>query len=718
MSGTDAIRFIHRYLTLGNWMMSEEITSTPATNSLPNNPVDQLAALWMMRILLDLGGWRNMNGFLDDNILMALDMRYLDDSDISTEERLKALKRKKETLESSGVKLKGVFKRNLKKLGKLIGLSSTEVKILAFATVLHQHRGLDDTADKLNELTTDRVIDVIAIILKLRSEKVRSALLTSGLLARSGLLHISRDRSSYLKGKLNVLSGLGTSLFDPSTTALEMLSDYFIQSKCGELVPSDFKYIQDDYTLITKYLATVQNDRRPGVNILLYGAPGTGKSQLARVIARDLGLTLFEINMNYPGGDPLSGSHRFSAYQLGQQVLARQSDALMLFDEIEDVFPVKFPSIFGCIGSNDGRKAWINRLLEENPVPAIWISNSIEQIDNAFIRRFDYVLKLGHPPRKIRADIFKKHLQHVPVSEQWIERVAGNPNLAPAIITRAARIACVHDTGKDGAVERDLERVLSNTLGAMGFSEKIADDTGNETPYHLGAINPDQDIYKLVDGIKRHPHGRFCVYGPPGTGKTEFGRFIARELDKPLLVKRASDLLDPYVGMTEKNIARMFSEATTNDSVLLLDEADSFLQDRAFAQRSWEVTLVNELLTQMERFEGLFICSTNLMDKLDSASIRRFDFKIKFSYLKPAQAWLLFCETLNIVEADFPEGNDLQAHMEAFKNLTPGDFAIIVRQNRLSGDQLTPETLLHGLARESRFKAPKTLRSIGFTADI
>lgn len=75
---------------------------------------------------------------------------------------------------------------------------------------------------------------------------------------------------------------------------------------------------------------------------------------------------------------------------------------------------------------------------------------------------------------------------------------------------------------------------------------------------------------------------------------------------------------------------------TIDDSVLLLDEADSFLRDRTSAQRSWEVTQVNELLTQMERFEGLFICSNNLIDRLDSASIRRFDFKIMLSYLKPS----------------------------------------------------------------------------------
>ena len=63
----------------------------------------------------------------------------------------------------------------------------------------------------------------------------------------------------------------------------------------------------------------------------------------------------------------------------------------------------------------------------------------------------------------------------------------------------------------------------------------------------------------------------------------------------------------------------MFEEAKEEGAVLLLDEADSFLQDRASLKQSWEVTQVNELLTQMESFDGLFVCSTNLMDKLDLA---------------------------------------------------------------------------------------------------
>ncbi len=80
--------------------------------------------------------------------------------------------------------------------------------------------------------------------------------------------------------------------------------------------------------------------------------------------------------------------------------------------------------------------------------------------------------------------------------------------------------------------------------------------------------------------------------------------------------------------------------------MLLLDEADSFLRSRKDAQQSWEITQVNELLTQMESFSGIFICSTNLVTTMDEASLRRFDYKIRFNYLKPEQSWALFNQLL------------------------------------------------------------------------
>ena len=99
------------------------------------------------------------------------------------------------------------------------------------------------------------------------------------------------------------------------------------------------------------------------------------------------------------------------------------------------------------------------------------------------------------------------------------------------------------------------------------------------------------------------------------------------------MIRQASDLVSKYVGETEQNMARMFDEAGDENAVLLLDEADSFLRSRRLAERSYEVTEVNEMLQGMERFAGIFICTTNLFDELDEAALRRFTFKIRFQPL-------------------------------------------------------------------------------------
>jgi SpoVK/Ycf46/Vps4 family AAA+-type ATPase len=172
-----------------------------------------------------------------------------------------------------------------------------------------------------------------------------------------------------------------------------------------------------------------------------------------------------------------------------------------------------------------------------------------------------------------------------------------------------------------------------------------------------------------------------CLYGPPGTGKTAYGRWLAEQLDMPLLVKRCSDLMSPFVGMSERNVAKAFQAASRAGAVLLIDEVDSFLRDREGANYSWEATLVNEMLTQMEAFEGVFVASTNLMAGLDQAAMRRFDLKVKFDYLQARRAAGLLrrcCEQLGLA---VPE--DVERLATTHLNyVTPGDFAAVMRQQR------------------------------------
>ena len=165
-------------------------------------------------------------------------------------------------------------------------------------------------------------------------------------------------------------------------------------------------------------------------------------------------------------------------------------------------------------------------------------------------------------------------------------------------------------------------------------------------------------------------------YGPPGTGKSELGRYIASYLDKEIVLKRASDLKSKWVGESEKNLKAAFEEATSNDSILIIDEVDSMLFSRDRAERSWEISFTNEFLTQMERFSGIMICTTNRITDLDVASIRRFNHKIGFDFLKP-QGNLIFYETLLSPLLPVSLSEKLKLRLKEIKGLAPGDFKIV-----------------------------------------
>ena len=137
-----------------------------------------------------------------------------------------------------------------------------------------------------------------------------------------------------------------------------------------------------------------------------------------------------------------------------------------------------------------------------------------------------------------------------------------------------------------------------------------------------------------------------------------------------------------FIGGTEKNIANAFKEAKKQDAVLIFDEVDTFLQDRKSAMRSWEISQVNEMLTQMEEFDGIFIATTNLMDNLDEASLRRFDVKVEFKPLKPTQIENLTKSILKEFKIEIKK--DILNKIANLNNLTFGDFNTIVRQYKIN----------------------------------
>ena len=156
-----------------------------------------------------------------------------------------------------------------------------------------------------------------------------------------------------------------------------------------------------------------------------------------------------------------------------------------------------------------------------------------------------------------------------------------------------------------------FKNLVESNLLAQGKlrieSKKSKKSKGTELPqsYDTSYINTSVDPQAMVTGIKERPNARICLYGVAGTGKSAYAKFVASELGCEIIIKKASEILGMYVGQTEKNIANAFKEAKNKKAVLVFDEVDSFLQDRSSANRSWEISQVNEMLVQMESFNGV-----------------------------------------------------------------------------------------------------------------
>jgi transitional endoplasmic reticulum ATPase len=468
---------------------------------------------------------------------------------------------------------------------------------------------------------------------------------------------------------------IGCSNADP----VDLLRGTVALSPSAELRSSDYGHLTTSLVLLRPYLRQAVATGRRGVNIFLYGPPGTGKTQLARVIAGELRCELFDVSSENEEGDAVTGERRLRAYRAAQTLLQARR-AVVVFDEIEDVFNDGC-EFFGKKSTAQTRKAWMNRMLEDSPVPTFWLSNT-RRIDAAFIRRFDMVIEVPVPPRSQRQHIAERICGDL-VGPDFLERMAEADALAPALVSRATSVvrSFGHTLDKKG-VEGALDHLIGNTLEAQGHTRLLRNDPSRlPTTYDLAFLNPDTDFSAMAQGLQESKSGRLCLYGPPGTGKTAFGRWLAQQLDLPLQVKRASDILSPYLGMTERNLAAAFREAELDGALLMIDEVDSFLRDRKEAKQSWEVTQVNEMLTQMEAFPGVFIASTNLMDGLDQAALRRFDAKVRFDFLTAAQSAAMLRSHCRELGLGLPAQIEETA-VGRIVNLAPGDFAALMRQHR------------------------------------
>lgn len=665
----------------------------------------------MLQLLLEYRGFAevfNENVWHYDDIAAALglpsEMERCDDFRSKVKKLLQARNKTLPKLTALCANENPIIQQNIDTLTQLLSLNAAEQTLFRLSVQLRLDEPLKKLSEALPKSNLVGVSELLSNLFGLPKSDIISALKDKGKLLGYGLLE-----RNYNPDRFHDYLDWGKMLdFDEFIS--EPLNEQVLLKVCTKpaIEPSlsleDFAYLNEMKTMMLDYLQSSFATHRKGANILIYGAPGTGKTELATLLGKVLSVSVNNITYMDEDGDVISAEDRLNKCRFAQKVLEGQS-SLLIFDEIEDVFRAGF--FERSVAQKN--KAWMNQLLENNNVPMIWLSNSVSGIDAAFLRRFDLILEMPDLPLKNKSALITQ-LTEGKLSPAYVQHFAKVRSLTPAILSRTIRVAKELNTSN---FAETLLMMFNQTLKSQN-KPKIEPLVLGKADYNLDYVACNDNIHRISEGLKQSKKGRICCYGPPGTGKTAWAAWLAEELDMPLLLRQGSDLLNPYVGGTEQNIAQAFEQAKADNALLVLDEVDTFLFSREGVNRSWERSQVNEMLTQIERFEGLMVVSTNLIEVLDPAALRRFDLKLKFDYLTLPQRLDFAKQQAEILGLPLSSEEDL-SQIESLNLLTPGDFAAVARRHQFSPFHKVQDWLM-ALQGECEVKPAfsATTRRIGF----
>ena len=600
---------------------------------------------------------------------------------------------------------RSLVRKNLEEVQTLFKLDDAELDILTFFFMYESYDYFRDLARsegiKMDELYAS--VKLHSRFFSISPQKLRSYYDKNATLIKTGLISKSAHR-----GDVEISSFAAEFIAGASSMTL---LDSFISKDKGdiELQIDDFIIKKKNIEIIRAMLTA-----RGGSNILLYGEPGTGKTEFARTIIREIRKQGYFVNQYDANGEE-DLKHRKGAIVASQNVLGSEENVIII-DESDPVIASN-NQFWMC--DNDGSKdskAWINSVIENTKHKVIWISNSTESVDPSTKRRFSYSLEFKALSCKQREKVWdvqlsKKKIKYVSALE--VKELANKYQINAGGIALA-----LHDIGQMKSLRNSdqKKKMLNNILSqheefVFGKVSKL--NILNKS-YSLDAVNSDSDLQKLLDVLEKFykmseesgmesPIANFNILlqGNPGTGKTEFVKYAAEMLGKNLILKRLSDIRSKWYGESLQNIAAMFSQAQDQNAILFLDEADSFFMNREeSSQYAGDET--TELLTQMENFKGILFCSTNLVKSLDPAVMRRFNQKIKFDYLKDNAKESLFNLMLGeLMEGKLNENELSQLHQT--KNLTPGDFKVVYQKNFFLG-KCENRKLIEDLQNEVSYK--------------
>ena len=378
----------------------------------------------------------------------------------------------------------------------------------------------------------------------------------------------------------------------------------------------------------------------PRVRVLLHGPDGIGKASLVAALLAEAGVPALRIDLDVVLGDPERLGERLAA--AGREAALRGAALILeLAGRIDDDRVARALGI--ALTDRLGRlPGAVVLVFARHPVGlAAHLPDLVE-------------LAVPRPTYAERAAMWRWALEgHQLDPPDALDRIAGRYSFGGAAIQRAARRAItaagLRDTGDAPRVALDdvadaARMMFTHRLGAVaerippGFTwdDLVVDEDAERQLREVVRFAHLRPFLLERWGFARKlPYGRgvsVILAGPPGTGKTMIAQLLARELGYDLYRVDLAQVVNKYVGETEKNLARIFDEAEDSHAVLFFDEADALFSRRTDVKSSndrYANLEVNFLLQRMETYDGVTVLATNLEQGLDEAFKRRVRFSIQ-----------------------------------------------------------------------------------------
>ena len=403
----------------------------------------------------------------------------------------------------------------------------------------------------------------------------------------------------------------------------------------------------------------------PPRGVLLHGAPGTGKTLLAKAVASESGSNFVAIN----GPEVMSkfvGEAEKKIREIFEEA-AENAPTVIFIDEIDAIAP-KREEVTGEVERRVVAQilALMDGLKERGKVIVIGATNRPDALDQALRRpgRFDREIELRVPDREGRMEILEIHTRAMPLSDdvnidKLAETTHGFVGADLAALCREAAMNALRRVLPD--IDLQEQRIAPEILDKLfvtsndfidsmkSISPSALREVFIEVPnVHWGDIGGLQELKESLKEVVEWPLSNISsfqrigiqpskgilLFGPPGTGKTLLTKAVATESKANFISVKGSEILSKWFGESERKIAEIFKKAKqASPCIIFFDEVDAIAPIRGSAAGEPRVTerMVNTILSEMDGLEELrgvvVIGATNRPDLMDPALLRpgRFD---------------------------------------------------------------------------------------------